>query len=203
MSTLDTARVLYKDQALAVFPLAPNAKTPLAGSHSFKDARPLAEWKEWPTDANLAVATGMRSGGLVVIDLDGEVGKKSWAALVRRLGLRGLDTLTVITPRGKHLYFRSAIPFASNASVLAEGVDVRAEGGYVVGAGSVVKGLPYALIPGEILPLPAPLASKLTRTAPNLGDGGPAREGALEVDLLSGIKIVRDETGRPRAVIAR
>lgn len=200
MSTFDTALRSYRSLPISVFPLAPNAKAPMAGSHGFLDARPIDEWDTWPADANVGVATGMRSGGIVVIDLDGAIGSHSWAKLVRKLGLK-ISTLQVTTPHGRHLYFRAPVAFGSNAGVVGRGIDVRAEGGYVVGAGSIVGGLPYSMHWDELQVLPPQIGVMLKLVEPNLS--APQRRAAFDSgDLLSGVKIVRDQNGRPRAVLA-
>ena len=63
----------YAGMGFAVFPIKPRDKTPLT-EHGFKDATTdkdmISSWWDKYLDANIAVATGSRSGGLVVIDLD-------------------------------------------------------------------------------------------------------------------------------------
>jgi len=81
------------------------------------------------------IATGSRSG-LFVVDVDD---LPSWQAFV---GSRELPaTYVVKTPRGgQHYYFLTPDwPVANSQGVLAPGVDVRGEGGYVVAAGSPHK----------------------------------------------------------------
>jgi hypothetical protein len=92
-----------------------------------------AWWERWP-DANIGIATGPASG-LVVLDIDdrGEVcGSDNLADLATDFG--GLpDTLTAITGNGKHLFFQHPGGTVKNSTgKLAYGVDVKADGGYVV-----------------------------------------------------------------------
>jgi hypothetical protein len=92
-----------------------------------------AWWAKWP-DANVGILTGSASG-LVVIDIDnrGDVcGGVNLAELVANFG--GLpDTLTAITGTGKHLYFSHPGGTVKNSTgELTFGVDVKADGGYVV-----------------------------------------------------------------------
>ena len=127
MPSFETIQDLYQGTGFAVFPLVPDRKIPLRGSHGFQDARIVELRESWPEDANVGIATGMRSGGLVVIDCDGPEGFENfrWLAEIHAFSLA---TLTAKTPNGFHYYFRSAMPFASGASVIAPHIDVRAEG---------------------------------------------------------------------------
>ena len=59
------------------------------------------------------------------------------------------ETYTVQTPRGgRHYYFQTpdALPIKSRSDVLAVGIDVRGDGGYVVAPGSTVGGKPYRVL---------------------------------------------------------
>jgi len=71
-SMLDEALTLA-GCGFVVFPLHPRTKTP-ATEHGFKDATTdVAQIRAWWTktpDANIGIATGEASGGLVVIDID-------------------------------------------------------------------------------------------------------------------------------------
>ncbi|NGO09292.1 bifunctional DNA primase/polymerase [Streptomyces sp. HC44] len=79
------------------------------------------------------------------------------------------DTHVVKTPSGgTHLYFAApeGEPLRNTAGKLGWKVDTRAEGGYVVGAGSIVKGHPYTTVrAAPVAPLPAWLTD-LLRPAP-------------------------------------
>jgi DNA-binding MarR family transcriptional regulator len=90
-------------------------------------------WQMWP-DANIGIATGAASN-LLVIDLDGDRGVEQLLAWEREHGdLRAPRVLT--GSKGYHLYFAHA-PGLRNAVKVLPGVDVRTDGGYVVGAGSI------------------------------------------------------------------
>ncbi|MER7351172.1 bifunctional DNA primase/polymerase [Streptomyces aurantiacus] len=128
---------------------------------------------------NIGIATG--PANLVVIDLDVPKGKGSsdapcgaanFLALCERAGQPYPVTYTVRTPSdGHHLYFTAppGTRLTNTASRLADLVDTRAWGGYVVAAGSIVDGLAYevtdtapvAELPAWLLDalLPAPTAS--------------------------------------------
>jgi len=114
-------------------------KHPLT-KHGFKDAttdpaKVAAWWKKHPW-ANIAIATGAKSGRLMVIDLDskpekGIDGEETWRQLAKDIP----DTIEVLTGGGgRHLYFiyPDHIDLKSGINVLGDGVDLRADGGYVL-----------------------------------------------------------------------
>lgn len=105
------------------------------------------------------VCTGSRSG-VFVVDLDGEDGLRNWASLggqdanyVVRTGSGGLH----------HYYLLPDFEIRNSASKLAKGVDIRGEGGFVVGPGTLHKsGNTYSVqTKGEPGPAPAWLLEAL------------------------------------------
>jgi hypothetical protein len=125
-----------------VFPC--NAKKQPLTKNGFKDATTDLEkvryfWEKKP-QALIGIATG--ASGLVVVDVDtgkGDVdGYDGWRDIVRQCGDDLEMTTQVETPsHGLHLYYRAnGHKVGNSASKLAPGVDVRAEGGYVIAAGS-------------------------------------------------------------------
>ncbi len=106
--------------------------------HGVKDAsssqNDLRKWAEDDT-YNIGIATG-KDGGLVVLDVDiRNGGDETLAKLEAKYG-KLPPTLTVKTGGGgKHYYFKypeevEKIP--SGAGVLGQGLDIKADGGYVV-----------------------------------------------------------------------
>jgi len=146
-----------------VFPLAPGGKVPVVprerGGHGCRDAsldlnRVEAWWRDYP-DANVGVATGRRSG-LLVVDIDPRK-TEQWLESVNALALP--QTFTVKTwSGGWHLYF--TYTFEKRITIgtdLLPGIDWRGEGGYVVAPGSTVEGRLYEI--ARNLPIiPAPVA---------------------------------------------
>lgn len=138
-------------------------------------------WTRWP-HANVAIRTGAASQ-LVVIDVDpAHGGADSLDALVRRHGRFFEATRTVRTGGGGwHYYFEHPGVTVRNDTGrrLGRGIDVRAEGGYVLAPPSVhVSGERYELEPGTktAAPLPEWLTDQLTREPerpayPNPPDG--------------------------------
>ncbi|WP_238603403.1 bifunctional DNA primase/polymerase [Amycolatopsis sp. Poz14] len=130
-----------------VFPLVPGRKRPAVREWEARATTDPARIRRcWSADSwNVAVATG--PARLVVIDLDqpkpgqsGADGATALAELAERRGGPVPATYTVTTPSGGlHLYFRApaGTHLRSSAGQLAPRVDVRANGGYVVGPGSI------------------------------------------------------------------
>jgi hypothetical protein len=119
----------------AVFPL--RGKVPLT-SRGFKDAsrdraRVTAMFNAAPNATGYGIATGERSG-IVVVDVDGPEGR----AEAERLGLR--SDYVVRTGRkhdGWHLYLTIPPGVEVASRDLAPGVELKGNGAYVVGAGSL------------------------------------------------------------------
>lgn len=88
-------------------------------------------WEKYP-DANPAVATGK---GLLVLDVDGETGKKSLKDLEEKHGTLP-ETRTVETGGGGlHYYFRVSQRLSNKVGFMP-GLDIRCDGGYVVAPGA-------------------------------------------------------------------
>ena len=144
ISELGQAALDYAAMGLAVFPLAENTKVPaIAGG--FKNATTDPEqirafWEHRP-NCNVGIATGGASGGLVVIDCDYDEmrGEDGMATLRKHEKEHGElpDGACVSTPRGgEHVYLICSEPFDCSTNQ-NEGIDIRADGGYVVAPPSV------------------------------------------------------------------
>jgi hypothetical protein len=105
--------------------------------HGFNDASTdeatIHTWFELFPNANLAIATGAPSG-LVVVDLDPKHGGFDSALELAKKHGEFPPTPEVATGGGgRHLYFRHpGKPTKSTSSKVAPGVDIRADGGYIV-----------------------------------------------------------------------
>src|SRR3954468_22246115 len=112
-----------------IVPLVPGGKRPLNGwdsRHPITTLKALVRVLEEDSTRNYGVLMG-RESGLVGVDLDGEEGLASWRDLNQG---RSPETLTVISPRGRHLYFANRGQVIRNsASRLGVGIDVRGNGG--------------------------------------------------------------------------
>ena len=157
MSKLGRSALLYASQyGFRVFPLhsivdgkcscgspdctgtkpGKHPRTPRGSSDATTDSGIIANWwTKWP-DANIAIATGK---GLVVIDIDPRHGGDDGLVDCRRRLGELPDTVECLTGgAGRHIYLLApeGTTVRNSASVLAPGVDVRGEGGYVVAAPS-------------------------------------------------------------------
>ena len=125
-------------RGLAVFELIPGDKKPLRkGGYKTASSDPdvtRARWAKKPT-ANIGIATGEASG-FWAFDIDAHHGGfETLTELEAQLGALP-PTITVSTPNdGEHRYFRwrDGLDLRNSVSRIGPGLDVRAEGGAVVG----------------------------------------------------------------------
>lgn len=142
--TMLNAALMYAERGLAVFPLAEGTKIPCIQG-GFTQATTDAEqirlfWTARP-NCNIGIATGGLSNGLAVIDvdLDNDKGEDGYITLREWESEHGElpETACATTPRGgMHLYFISDEPVSSTVNKEL-GIDVRAEGGFVVAPPSI------------------------------------------------------------------
>jgi hypothetical protein len=102
-------------------------------AHGFKDAtidlRQVEEWwTRWP-QSNIGVAAG--PSGLFVYDVDGDEGAATLNALVAEHGALP-QTKVVRTARGRHIWLQKPDGCGHIPSSTGDGLDVRADGGYVI-----------------------------------------------------------------------
>ena len=122
--------------------------------HGLKDAScDLAQvvewWGQWPA-ANIGVRTGPESC-IVVVDIDPRNGgMESWESLREHHAYEHDGPACLTGGGGMHLYFaHPGEKVMSRSGELAEGVDVKGDGGYVVAPPSVhARGTSYAWIEG-------------------------------------------------------
>jgi len=137
VSTLLQAALDLAARGFSVFPLWPQSKEP-ACRRGFKDCttNPSTVRRWWQAqDYNIAVVTGLISG-VWVFDVDGAVGASTLRDLEAKNGNLPA-TLVSITSAGPHFWFRAIGEIQSSAGRVGVGLDVRAEGGYVVAPPSV------------------------------------------------------------------
>jgi putative DNA primase/helicase len=137
------AALAYAARGWAVFPLKPREKTPIyPGGFKIatKDPDQIRQWWTSHPHANIGIATGAHSG-IDVIDVDVKK-KRDGEASLRLLcnGHRSLPpTLEARTPSGgRHLIFVEC-NLRCSSDKLGSGLDIRAEGGYIVAAPSVTE----------------------------------------------------------------
>jgi hypothetical protein len=216
-----------------VFPCAVDGKRPaLRGNWQDLATTSPGQIRDWWARApyNIGIACG--PSGLIVIDLDmphdlaeddeeaaeGALFPLSGADILSRLARQHGErypggTYIVDTPSGGcHLYFSAAgdARVRNSAGAVGPQIDVRADGGYVVGAGSRIDGHPYAARgpyvagrPRAPLPLPSwlsrlvaePPAPALAVPAQWPSAGDPAQGRAYAMAAL------RAETSRVAAAV--
>lgn len=135
----------YLDLGWSVIPLRRD-KRPYLPWQTYQTRRPDPDelsswWQRWP-EANVGVVTGTVSG-ILVLDTDGPDGEAALA------GRHLPPTPTARTGKGIHRYYRHPGRHVPNAVRLLNGVDLRADGGYVVAPPSVhPSGKHYEWVPG-------------------------------------------------------
>lgn len=163
----------YAARGWPVFPLRPAAKTP-ATKNGFKaatlDPDVITRWWTERPALNVGISTG--PAHLLVVDLDykpddGVNGFANWCALLDELGADTGFTRTTWTPSGG-MHFTYTLDagwcIGNSAGKLGPGIDVRAEGGYIVAPPSTTAAGVYELdenYPTDPVPAPAWLVDKL------------------------------------------
>ena len=141
--TLAEAAEFYATKGLKVLALAEKDKRPdgRVCPNGFKDAandvaKIKAAWSQQP-NLNIGIVTG-KENGIVVVDIDGDEGKTSWSNLIKQHAYKS-KTLKITTGKGWHLYFKypTVCSVVKNRVKFVEGIDIRADGGYIVAAPSV------------------------------------------------------------------
>lgn len=145
MSEMLQAALNYARMGLAVFPLKEKGKEP-ATHNGFENAtteeRQIQLWWKRNPNANIGIATGRVSGGIVAIDMDidKEKGKDGYHVFQKWCADNYLvlpDSWLSITGRGGyHLFYRSEFPVPSKIGWLDD-VDIRADGAYIVAPPSI------------------------------------------------------------------
>jgi AAA domain/Bifunctional DNA primase/polymerase, N-terminal len=174
-----------------IFPLAPNSKVTLPGSHGFKDSKPptdplvLVPWNEDPT-RNIGIDLG--ASDLCVLDFDDPSGIPIW--------VNEIKTYKVKTARGVHFYFRGARP---TTGLFVEDIkvgDIKSAGGYVLAEGSVHPDGPvYTVVDDSaIIPLPD-ISSLVKRDKERVNasvDGPPIPFGSHDTELFRSACLLRN-----------
>lgn len=160
---LDTA-LIYRANGMSVIPVRKDTKTPaVTGWKEFAERLPTeAEIRSMfgNRDVNVGIVTGKVSN-LVVVDIDDP---SKFNDFVRRYPTGRIAK----TPKGYHLYYRANDPTLRNSvRSLEDGIDIRAEHGYVVAPPSVsAQGTAYVWA-GQQDPsrLPDDLAGRIRTTS--------------------------------------
>ncbi len=128
------------------------------------------DYAEWCNGHRAGIGLDCGKSGLVVVDLDvhdGKDGPGEWARLTEQHAISDASAWVAQTPSGGlHYYFTDPTGgiIHNSAGKLAEGVDVRANGGYIVAAGS--PGYHWLYSEGEPGPVPPALVRLLLQPDP-------------------------------------
>lgn len=124
-----------------IFPLAPGTKVPqIKGGGGFKsatdDAAIIGDWEKRFPNANVGIATGEPSG-ILVIDIDPRNGGDRTVARLAANSFAFPHCPEAKTGNGgRHLIFAYDARVRTSKDRLGPGIDVKADGGYIVGAPS-------------------------------------------------------------------
>lgn len=205
LTTLDHALKLA-ETGFRVFPLLAGTKVPPKGfawkDEATTDANRIREW--WCADSNfnVGIATG---NGTIVLDVDtknGKPGKESLEALEVSYGLP--TSYRVATPSGGvHIYLKVNEQHRNRVDSIPDfpGIDIRSDGGYVVGPGSSIEGKPYMSLGGAIDAAGAEIEGLLLKDAPTHSIAN-TKEPAVQLDLPEHIALATEylKTRAPEAV---
>ena len=131
----------YLARGWSLLPLRSRDKRPLIAWEPLQSSRPSPEqvsgwFSRWP-DANIGVVTGEISN-LVVIDIDpSHGGDASLKRLEQQFGLLPETVEAITGGGGSHFYFAHPGGLIRSRMGLAQGIDLRGDGGYVVAPPSV------------------------------------------------------------------
>jgi Bifunctional DNA primase/polymerase, N-terminal/Primase C terminal 1 (PriCT-1) len=155
----------YMRRGWSIIPIRPGDKRPLVRWDQFQRRRAgeadACDWFRTCPDAGIGIVTGAVSG-LVVLDVDVRHGGDAALQRLEREHGRLPTTVECRTGGGgRHLYFAHPGGLVRNKVGLAAGIDLRADGGYVVAPPSLhASGLRYVWVDGRapddmaVTPLP-------------------------------------------------
>ena len=138
-NALLTAALEWAAMGFSVHPCKPDKKPHLTGwpDEAATDPEKIKRWwKQWP-NALIGLATGEKSG-IWALDIDVKNGKNGYESLKELTVQYGSlpATRAHSTPNGgEHFFFscpKDGLPISNSTSRIAEGIDVRGTGGYVI-----------------------------------------------------------------------
>jgi len=177
------AALRWAQSGFRIFPLLPGTKRPAVGhwkEEATVDPAKIAAWWADNPNFNYGVACGR---GLLVVDIDTGPDKNGYASLLDLDFDLPADTIHVRTPSGGEHVYLCAEDVANSVGDIAPGIDIRSEGGYVVGPGSVLsdagKEGRWELLSFDLL---APAPSALVYAAGSAKVKTPANTAPVSVD---------------------
>ena len=174
----------WAKRGIPVFPVGVKNKKPLTGKGGYKnattDAKRIREWGKKHPSARVGI--NLEAAGLLVVDTDPRNGgDESLDALTQTHGFLPVTWCARTPGGGTHHYFKN--PRGIGGTELADGIDIKAIGGYVIVPES--KGYEWHARPDrfELAELPAWIHERLTSRN---GDGPNDRESKPGLAALLG-----------------
>lgn len=157
MAIVDDA-LLLASHGFRVFPLARDANKPWRCGWQQAATTAMKQIEDWfVTDRyNIGIACGEASN-LTVIDIDQKHGVSGFETLLafKRKGMLMPPSPIVVTPSGgQHLYYQYNKHVRNWCGRLGPGIDIKTEGGFVVGPGSHKDCGDYKWLRAKFGPLP-------------------------------------------------
>lgn len=183
-TTLPNLNVLYASLGFPIIPLVLNGKNP-ACTHGLKDGTTDPKKIASFPAGNVGIVTGKRSGrhGLTVIDID-----QPALDLWHRLMSNPINYIPPYVPTvrtrsgGLHLYFAYDERMRTGSNRLAQGIDVRSDGGYVVAPPSTINGQSYTWIDERAIANPPRIPNWLASLMPARRDQCTENPPAVEIE---------------------
>lgn len=130
-SRLGRAACVYGEMGLAVLPLSAGTKIPYT-THGVHDATTdrarIEQWWRLRPNSNIGMACGEASGGIFPLDIDPRNGGDDSLADLCRTHMIPETPRSLTGGGGEHIFFRGN----ARCTVIAPGVDIKGNGGYVV-----------------------------------------------------------------------
>ncbi len=180
----------YLNKGIATIPIKPNSKVAAIPWKKYQGELPtkndIIRW--FDSDCNMAVIC---SNGLVVLDFDNLEAYREW-----RLKYQKINTYQVRTKRGYHLYFKVKNPVKTKIKAIG-GVDIKANGGYVLVPPSVIEKCKYEIMNNtnimqienlsEVIKYPKAIGIPICVGVPSLGSARKKRVPSLKCYLYRGV----------------
>jgi hypothetical protein len=131
VSVTEAAEVYARNRISIVPVAADDSKLPLIKWKAYQRQAPsvsmIERWftRDFP-EASIGIVTG-KLNGLIVVDIDAALDCEFFFERYPE----ARNTLTIVTPRGLHLYFQHRDGAKNNVSILGRKIDIRTSGGYV------------------------------------------------------------------------
>ena len=190
MTKLESA-IQLAQKGFHVFPIKTGCKQPpLIKDFPNRASRSIGQiadwWAKWP-NANIGISTSKfgDNEALLVVDVDVK-GDKNGEQELLRLELEGWempDTYNQCTPTsGRHLVYKVSTSVWQGVDVLGSGLDIRSQGGYILGSGSKMAAGEYIGDGKEVISAPEWLVDRCGRSPDNLSDKRRDRKSVVSID---------------------